>query len=136
MKRPHFSFSRPEHVPYLVPPSQENHEVFLGSLIFSRSSGSSDHTNGDEDEPSSTYGIPLQRWIDQDCGYTFRQHDQDDDFSFQQDFLPPTHLSSFHFMIDYISIYDHDHYVLDLSLLFYIIKHRGRYFDEMINWLH
>jgi hypothetical protein len=39
-------------------------------------------------------------------------------------------------MIDYISIYAHDHYVLDLSLLFYIIKHRGRYFDEMINWLH
>jgi hypothetical protein len=35
---------------------------------------------------------------------------------------------SFH---DYISIYAH--YVLDLSLLFYKIKHRGRYFDGMIN---
>jgi hypothetical protein len=52
-----------------------------------------------------------------------------DGYSFQQDFLPPTHLHEFHFTIDYISIYAHDHYVLDLSLLFYIIKHRGRYFD-------
>jgi hypothetical protein len=66
----------------------------------------------------------------------FQEDDQVDGFSFQQDFLPPTHLHEFHFMIDYISIYAHDHYVLDLSLLFYIIKHRGRYFDEMINWLH
>jgi hypothetical protein len=62
---------------------------------------------------------------DQSCGY-----------SFQHDFLPPTHLHEFHFIIDYISIYAHDHYVLDLSLLFYIIKHMGRYFDGMINWLH
>jgi hypothetical protein len=59
---------------------------------------------------------------DHSCGY-----------SFQQDFLPPTHLHEFHFTIDYISIYDHDHYVLDLYLLFYIIKHRGSYFDGMIN---
>jgi hypothetical protein len=76
MKRPHFSFSRPEPVPYLISSSQGNHEVFLGSLISSRSSGSSDHTNRDEDEPSSTYSIPLQRWIDQACGYTFMQDDQ------------------------------------------------------------
>jgi hypothetical protein len=36
MKRPHFSFSRPEPVPYLIPSSQGNHEVFLGSLISSQ----------------------------------------------------------------------------------------------------
>jgi hypothetical protein len=41
--------------------------------MSSQSSGSNDHANGDEDEPSSTYGIPLQRWIDQACGYPFRQ---------------------------------------------------------------
>jgi hypothetical protein len=52
------------------------------------------------------------------------------------DFLPPTHLHEFHFMIDYMFIYAHDYYVLDLSLLYYIIKHRGRYLDDMINWLH
>jgi hypothetical protein len=78
------------------------------------------------DEPSSIYGSPLQQWIDQACG-----------FSFQQDFLPPTHLHEFHFMINYMSIYAHDHYVLDLSLLYYMIKHRGRYLDEMLSrWLH
>jgi hypothetical protein len=90
----------------------------------------------DEDEPSSTYSSPLQRWIDQSCGYTFRQDDQADGFSFQQDFLPPTHLHEFYFMIDYMCVYTHDYYVLDLSLLYYMIKHRGRYFDEMIKWLH
>jgi hypothetical protein len=92
-----------------------------------------------EDEPSSTYGSPLQRWIDQACGYHFQAGFPwmiRVGFSFQQDFLPPTHLHEFHFMIDYMSIYAHDYYVLDLSLLFYMIKHRGRYFDEMINWLH
>jgi hypothetical protein len=40
MKRSHFSFSRLEVVPYLIPSSQGNHEVFLGSLISSRSLGS------------------------------------------------------------------------------------------------
>jgi hypothetical protein len=29
-----------------------------------------------------------------------------------KDFLPPTHLHEFHFMIDYISIYAHDHLCL------------------------
>jgi hypothetical protein len=49
--------------------------------------------------------------------------------------LPPISMNfiSFH---DYISIYSHDHYMLDLYLLFYKSKHRGRYFDGMINWLH
>ena len=41
---------------------------------------------------------------------------------------------SFH---DYMSIYAHDYYVLDLSLLFHMIKHKVRYLDEMMNrWLH
>jgi hypothetical protein len=65
------------------------------------------------------------------------QDDQNCGFSFQQDFLPPTHLHEFHFMIDYMSIYAHDYYVLNLSLLYCMIKHRGRYLDEMMNiWLH
>jgi hypothetical protein len=42
MKRPHFSFSRPEVVPYLISSSQGSHAVFLGSLISSQSSTSSD----------------------------------------------------------------------------------------------
>jgi hypothetical protein len=118
---------RPHSRSYLIPPYQGKQWDLSYEI---------DHTIGDEDDPSSTYDSPLQRWIDQACGYTFRQHDQANDFSFQHDFLPPTHLSSFHFLIDYISIYAHDRYMLDLSLVFYIIKHRGRYFDEMIDWLH
>jgi hypothetical protein len=47
--------------------------------------------------------------------------------------LPPISMS---FSFDYISIYAHDHFVLDLSLLFHMIKHRGRYFDEMLKRLH
>jgi hypothetical protein len=72
MKRQRFSFSRPEPVPYLISSSQGNPRVFLGSLIYSQSSGSNDHANEDEDEPSFTYGIPFQRWIDRSCGYPFR----------------------------------------------------------------
>jgi hypothetical protein len=63
MKRKHFS--RPEPVPHLISSSQGNPGIFLGSLMSSQSSGSNDHANGDEYEPFSTYGSPLQRWIDQ-----------------------------------------------------------------------
>jgi hypothetical protein len=77
-----FSFPRPEPIPYLISSSQGNHEVFLGSIISSRSSGSSDHTNEDEDETSFTYSSLLQRWIDQACGYTFMQDDQANGFYF------------------------------------------------------
>jgi hypothetical protein len=59
--------------------------------------------------------------VDQACGY-----------SFQQDCLPPTHLHELLSMIDHMLIYAHDYYVLNLSLLYYMIKHRGRYLDEMI----
>jgi hypothetical protein len=51
-------------------------------------------------------------------------------------FLPPISMSfiSFH---DYISMYAHDYYVLNLSLLYCMLKHRGRYLDEMMNiWFH
>jgi hypothetical protein len=48
----------------------------------------------DEDEPSSTYSSPLQRWIDQSCGYTFRQDDRADGFSFSRiSSLPPIFMS-------------------------------------------
>jgi hypothetical protein len=51
--------------------------------MSSQSLGSSDHANGDEYEPRYTDGSPLQRWIDQACGYTFSQDDQANGFSFQ-----------------------------------------------------
>jgi hypothetical protein len=50
--------------------------------------------------------------------------------------LPPISMS-FISMIDYMLIYTHDYYVLNLSLLYFIIKHRGKHFDEMMSrWLH
>jgi hypothetical protein len=67
--------------------------------------------------------------LDRACGYHFRQDFWDDQacgFSFHQDFPPPAHLHEFHFIIDYMSIYAHDYYVLNFSLLYYMIKHRGR----------
>jgi len=83
-------------------------------------------------EPYSTYDRPIQLWVDQACGYHFR-HDSldyhDCNYSFYKDFLPLTDLHEFYFMMDYMSIYDHYYYVLDLSLLFHMINHRGRYFD-------
>ena len=66
------------------------------------------------DETSSTYDSLIQIWIDH--AYAC---------SFQHGFLPPTHLHDFHFMIDYMPIYARDHYFLDLSLLYYMIKHKG-----------
>jgi hypothetical protein len=101
--------SRSMSVPCLV-----NHNIFLGSFISSQSSESSDHVSEEEDESSSICGIPIQRWVDQACGY-----------SFQQDCLPPTHLHELLSMIDYMLIHIHDYYVLSLSLICFIIKHRG-----------
>ena len=54
-----------------------------------------------------------------------------DGFSFEHDFLPPTHIHEFYFMIDYMCVYTHDYYVLNLSLLYYMIKH-GR--DTLMRW--
>jgi hypothetical protein len=40
-------------------------------------------------------------------------------------------------MIDYMFIYARDYYVLNLSSVYYMIKHRGIFLDEMMNmWLH
>jgi hypothetical protein len=92
-----------------------SYTIFFESLISSQSSGSNGALSEDDDEPLSMCSSPIQRWIDQACGY-----------SFHQDFLLPTHPHEFHFIIDYMFICAHGYYVLDLSLLYYIIKHRGR----------
>jgi hypothetical protein len=81
----------------------------MRQYVSSQSSESSDHVSEEEDEPSSICGSPIQRWMDQACGY-----------SFQQDCLPPTHLHELLSMIDHMLIYAHDYYVLDLSLLYYM----------------
>ena len=123
MKRQCFSSSRPKLVPYLISSPRVKHGVFLSYLTSSQSSGSNDCVDEDEYVPSSTYASTLHIWIDRACVYAYRQEFQDDRdcvFSFQQDFLPPTHLHEFYFMIDYMFIYAHDYYVLELSLLFHV----------------
>jgi hypothetical protein len=54
-----------------------------------------------------------------------------------KDLLPLTHVHEFYFMIDYMCFYTHDYYnFLNLYVLYYIFKHMGIYFDDIINWLH
>jgi hypothetical protein len=55
-----------------------------------------------------------------------------------QDFIPPTHLHELDFEIydDMIYIITHDIFVLDLSLFWFMMKHKGRYHGTLLDWLH
>jgi hypothetical protein len=55
-------------------------------------------------------------------------------------FVPPSHpleLDSIFYSI-LVVILTHDYFVLDIFLLWFIIKHKGRnfQFDEMLGWIH
>jgi hypothetical protein len=65
-------FFRPELVPYLISSTLGNHGLFFGFLISSHPAGTSFILSQDVDELSSTYGSPIQRWVDQSCGYSFQ----------------------------------------------------------------
>jgi hypothetical protein len=53
-------------------------------------------------------------------------------------FIPPTHLHELDFVIsdDMIYILTHDIFVLDLSLFWFMMKHKGRYRGTLLDWLH
>jgi hypothetical protein len=55
-----------------------------------------------------------------------------------QDFIPPTCLHELDFEIpdDVIYILTHDIFVLDLSLFWFMMKHKGRYQGTLLGWLH
>jgi hypothetical protein len=55
-----------------------------------------------------------------------------------QDFVPPTRLHELDFEIpdDVIYVLTHDIFVLDLSLFWFMMKHRGRYQGTLLDWLH
>jgi hypothetical protein len=55
-----------------------------------------------------------------------------------QDFIPPTRLHEldFDFSDDMIYIVTHDIFVLDLSLFWFMMKHKGRYQGTLLDWLH
>ena len=55
-----------------------------------------------------------------------------------KDFIPPTHLHEldYDFPNDAICILAHDIFVLDLSLFWFVMKHKGRYQGTLLAWLH
>jgi hypothetical protein len=55
-----------------------------------------------------------------------------------QDFIPPTYLQELDFEIpdDVIYVLTHEIFVLDLSLFWFMMKHKGRYQGELLDWLH
>jgi hypothetical protein len=55
-----------------------------------------------------------------------------------QDFIPPTRLHELDFEIpdNVIYILTHDIFVHDLSLFWFMMKHKGRYRGTLLGWLH
>jgi hypothetical protein len=55
-----------------------------------------------------------------------------------QNFIPPTRLYELDFEIfdDMIYILTHDIFVLDLSLFWFMMKHKGKYHRTLLDWLH
>jgi hypothetical protein len=55
-----------------------------------------------------------------------------------QDFVPPTRLHELDsdFFNDMIYVLTHDIFVLDLSLFWFMMKHKGRYQGALLDWLH
>jgi hypothetical protein len=55
-----------------------------------------------------------------------------------QDFIPPTRLHELDsdFPDDMMYILTHDMFVLDVSLFWFMMKHKGRYQGALLDWLH
>jgi hypothetical protein len=55
-----------------------------------------------------------------------------------RDFIPPTRLHELDsdFSDDMIYILTHDMFVLDVSLFWFMMKHKGRYQGALLDWLH
>jgi hypothetical protein len=55
-----------------------------------------------------------------------------------QDFVPPTRLHELDsdFSDDMMNILTHDIFVLDVSLFWFMMKHKGRYQGALLDWLH
>jgi hypothetical protein len=54
------------------------------------------------------------------------------------DFIPPTHLHELDsdFSDDMMYMLTHDMFVLDVSLFWFMMKHKGRYQGALLDWLH
>jgi hypothetical protein len=70
---------------------------------------------------------PIQRWIDHSCE-NMAWHN----------FVPPSHLHELDFMISYdiMTTLTHVLFVLDLFLLWFMMKHTGRCCDTILEWFY
>jgi hypothetical protein len=101
-----------------IPSQASGHEDVLGSQFADLLSQYS--------EPWTLHD-PFQRWIEYfPQRWTWR------------DFIPPTRLHELDFMIsdDMIHALTHVIFVLDLSLFWFMMKHKGRYCGTLLDWLH
>jgi hypothetical protein len=83
-------------------------------------------TSEHEDEPC-TFHDPFLKWIEY-----FPQRWT------WQDFIPPTRLHEldFEFPNDLIHVLTHVIFVLDISLFWFMMKHKGRHCGTLLDWLH
>jgi hypothetical protein len=102
-------------------------------LIPSHTPGS-DNVQGSQ--PSDSLSQPFQsltshdpflRWIDHFSGRVT-----------WHDFVPPSCLHELDFTISYNMMHALTHviFVLDLSLFWFMMKHRGRYYEVLLGWFH
>jgi hypothetical protein len=76
---------------------------------------------------SLTFHDPFLRWIEH-CPISVTWHN----------FVPPSHLRELEFMISYDMMHPLSHviFVLNLSLFFLRMKHRGKYYYTLLEWLY
>jgi hypothetical protein len=106
----------------------DNRRTSHGFLLVPSSQLSGDSLVAeDEDLPSSDFLGPVLGWIGQGCGDTS-----------WHDFVPPSCLHELDFMISYDMMHALTHviFVLNLSLFWFMMKHRGRYYDILLGWFH
>jgi hypothetical protein len=74
-----------------------------------------------------TFHDPFLKWIEQ-----FPQR------LTWHDFIPPTRLHEIDFVISDDTIYSLTHviFVLNLSLFWFMMKHKGRYCGALLDWIH
>jgi hypothetical protein len=89
---------------------------------------SSQHSDSSSQSPEPlTFHNPFLIWIEHSPESMYRDH-----------FFPPTHLHELDFEIfnDMIYILTHGIFVLDLSLFWFMMNHKGRYQGTLLDWIH
>jgi hypothetical protein len=102
-----------------------NHKVFFRFLIIPSQALENDET---KDDPSS-YHIPIQVWIEKSCGYMYWHGFVYLSYPNELDFI---------FFYGVVFIPTHDHFMLDISLIWFITERKVRifYLDEMLGWFY